>query len=38
MAIHVFQLVAGEDIHDKTVAESVQKWALFISTFSTGKI
>jgi hypothetical protein len=38
LATHVFLLVVGEEIHDKTVFESVQKWALFICTFNTDKI
>ena len=37
-ATNVFHLVAGKEIRDKTVVESVQRRALFISTFNTGKI
>lgn len=38
LATNVFHLIEGEEIHDKNIVESSQRWMLFISTFSTSKI
>jgi hypothetical protein len=38
LTTNIFHLVAGEDVHDKTIAESAHRWTLFISTFNSGKI
>jgi len=37
LAMNVFHLIASEEIHDKTIVESVQRWTLWISTFNIGK-
>ena len=37
LAMNVFHLVASEEIHDKTVVESVQRWTLWISNFNIDK-
>jgi hypothetical protein len=38
LATDVFYLIEGEEIHEKTIVKSGQRWMLFISTLNTSKI